>query len=47
MILRSEEIVKVNITNTEIYKHSAVPFLQRLLNKHEKDNTETIPHEDT
>ena len=47
MILRSEEIVKVNITNTERYKNSAVPFLQRLLNKHEQDNTEISPHEES
>ena len=47
MILRSEEIVKVNITNTEKYEYSSVPFLQRLLTKHEQDNTEISPHEES
>ena len=47
MILRNEELVKVNFTNTERYKHSAVPFLQRLLNKHEQDEKNTKPYEES
>ena len=47
MILRNEELVKVNFTKTERYKHLPVPFLQRLLNKHEQDEKNTKPYEES
>lgn len=37
MILRKPEIFHVNIANTERYKNSAIPFMQRLLNEHEQE----------
>ena len=36
MELRDTETFNVNIANTERYKNSAIPFMQRLLNDHEK-----------
>ena len=43
MTLRKTEIFKVNTANTERYRNSAVPYMQRLLNEHEnkKQNEET------
>ena len=37
MELRNTEIYNVNNANTERYKNSAVPFMQRLLNEYEKE----------
>ena len=37
MELRNTEIFNVNNANTERYKNSAVPYMQRLLNDHEKE----------
>jgi hypothetical protein len=36
MKLRNTEAFNVNKANTERYKNSAIPFMQRLLNEHEK-----------
>ena len=36
IILRNTEAFNVNKANTERYKNSAIPFMQRLLNEHEK-----------
>ena len=36
MELRNTETFNVNIANTERYKNSAIPIMQRLLNDHEK-----------
>ena len=43
MTLRKTEIFKVNTANTERYRNSTVPYMQRLLNEHEnkKQNEET------
>ena len=38
MELRKTEMFNVNIANTERYKNSAIPFMQRLLNKYENKN---------
>ena len=35
MELRNTEVYKVNRANTERYKSSSVPYMQRLLNKYE------------
>ena len=37
IILRKAEIFQVNIANTERYKNSETPFMQRLLNEHEQE----------
>ena len=37
MILRHTETYKVNIANTNRYQNSAVPYMQRLLNEHDKN----------
>ena len=39
MKLRKTEIFNVNIANTERYKNSAVPYMQRLLNQNEKEKS--------
>ena len=39
MILRTSEIFHVNNANTERYKNSAIPFMQRLLNEHEQEKS--------
>ena len=39
MILRKAEIFHVNNANTEKYKNSAIPFMQRLFNEHEQEKS--------
>ena len=41
MELRKTEIIEVKIAHTERYKNSAVPFMQRLINEHEREKNET------
>ena len=39
MELRKNEIFNVNTANTERYKNSAIPFMQRLLNECENEQS--------
>ena len=44
MELRNTETFKVKMANTQRYKDSAVPYMQRLLNKHEQEQSFTKTH---
>ena len=44
MELLNTESYKVQMANTERYKDSAIPYMQRLLNKHEDEISSKKTH---
>ena len=44
MELRNTETYKAKMANTEGYKDSAIPYMQRLINKHEQKQSYKKTH---
>ena len=47
IVTRNTKAYNINNSNIEIYKDSAVPFMQRLFNEYEKNNILRNMFEDT